>query len=115
MKQVRHRYSDFYDLNEKLHKEIAIPREKLPGKKVLKNSKFLEQRQHDLEVYLQTMGQLCKLQIPTVLVEFLDLHKYDVVFLLQKLALHLAHVSQATSWTFTILEVSKLSEFLKRT
>lgn len=106
IEQVRHRYSDFYDLNEKLHKEIAITKDLLPGKKVLKNNKFLGQRQLDLEKYLQTVGQLCKLQIPTDLVEFLDFHKYDVVFLLQKLALDLGEVKLSNTWTFTILEVS---------
>ncbi|XP_025030646.1 nischarin, partial [Python bivittatus] len=54
---VKHRYSDFYDLHEKLVLEKKIDKNILPPKKIIgKNSKSLvEKRQKELEVYLQTL------------------------------------------------------------
>lgn len=104
--QVQHRYKDFDELNEKLHKEIAIAKDLLPGKKIIKNSKFLEQRRLDLESYLQTVSHIVQHQIPLDFVEFLEFHRYDVVFLLQKLAMKLSRIVNDTKqFTFTILEV----------
>lgn len=64
------------------------------------------QRQQDLEKYLQTLAHMVQHQIPLVFVEFLDFHKYDVVFLLQKLAMDFSQkFNNNKTWTFTILEV----------
>lgn len=52
--------------------------------------------------------------IPLELVQFLDFHKYDIVFLLQKMALDLSRrkLDQRTS-SFTILELHAISERLR--
>lgn len=94
-------------MHEKLQQDIAIAKDLLPGKKILKDSKFLEQRRLDLEKYLQTVTSIVQ-QLPVMplkLVEFLDFHQFDVVFMLQKMALDLSRKSDEKSATFTILEV----------
>ncbi|KAK5889966.1 hypothetical protein CesoFtcFv8_013539 [Champsocephalus esox] len=52
---VKHRYSAFHDLHEKLTAEKKVARRLLPPKKMLgKNSESLvERRQKELELYLQ--------------------------------------------------------------
>lgn len=103
---VNHRFRDFTKLHERLQKDIAIAKDLLPEKKMIKNSRFLEQRRHDLEKYLQTvMTFVQQLVTPLELVEFLDFHKYDIVFLLQKMALDLSRKQGDKSAKFTILEV----------
>lgn len=103
---IIHRFRDFTNLHEILQKEIALAKDLLPGKKMIKNSKFLEQRRQDLEKYLQTvMNFVQQLVTPLQLVEFLDFHKYDTVFLLQKMALDLSRKQDNKYSTFTILEV----------
>ena len=102
---VTHRFRDFAILHEKLQKEIALSKDLLPGKKMIKNSKFLEQRRQDLEKYLQKVMTFVQQVTPLELVEFLDFHKYDIVFLLQKMAVDLSLKQGSKSATFTILEV----------
>lgn len=106
--QVCHRYRDFEKLHEKLQKETALAKDLLPGKKIIKNREFLETRQRDLEKYLQTVAKTVQHQVPLDFVEFLDFHKFDVNFLLQKLAMELSqrNSSDHKLWTFTILEVN---------
>lgn len=103
---VKHRFKSFHNLHVALQKELAIAKDLLPGKKLLKNGKFLEQRRQDLEKYLQTIITIVQqLVTPLQLVEFLDLNKYDIVFLLQKMAIELSWKQGDKSATFTILEV----------
>lgn len=105
--QINRRFRDFHELHEKLQKEIAISKDLLPGKKMIKTIKFLEQRQQDLEKYLQTVTSIIQQStMPLDLVQFLDFHKYDVVFLLQKMALDMSRNQFDKKATFTILEVS---------
>lgn len=87
----------------------AISKDLLPGKKIIKNSKFLEQRRVDLEKYLQAVIIIVQ-QLPVIpyeLVLFLDFHKYDIffVFLLQKMSKDLNRMQGDKVGTFTILEV----------
>lgn len=86
----------------------AISKDLLPGKKVIKNSKFLEQRRTDLEKYLQTIITIVQ-QLPVIpyeLIMFLDFYKYDIVFLLQKMSKDLVKMQGDKVGSFTILEVS---------
>ncbi|MED6248454.1 hypothetical protein ATANTOWER_000598 [Ataeniobius toweri] len=75
---VKHRYSDFYDLHEKLTAEKKVDRHLLPPKKILgKNSKSLvERRQKELALYLQTLLQQFPEATPTPLAYFLHFHLY---------------------------------------
>ncbi|KAK6473945.1 nischarin-like [Huso huso] len=77
---VKHRYSDFHDLHEKLTAEKKIDKNLLPPKKIIgKNSKSLvEKRQKELEVYLQTLLAKFPLAAPKVLSCFLNFHLYEI-------------------------------------
>lgn len=109
---VSRRYRDFHELNEKLI-NYSISKDLLPKKKVIgnTNSKFIEQRREDLQKYLQTIAHMMQKHMPIEFVEFLDFHKYDVIFLLQNLALDVFKngemylMNEKKKWTFTILEV----------
>ncbi|CRL08128.1 CLUMA_CG020988, isoform A [Clunio marinus] len=107
---VKHRFKDFYEIHEKLQKSIAIPKDLLPGKKLVKNLQLFQQRKTELEKYLQAIAQIAQLNFPLEFVEFLDFQKYDVIFLLQRLAkdiFKLGYIQK--SWTFTILEMHAIS------
>ncbi|NXP74041.1 NISCH protein, partial [Ramphastos sulfuratus] len=75
---VKHRYSDFHDLHEKLVSEKKIDKNLLPPKKIIgKNSKSLvEKRQKELEVYLQTLLIKFPVTAPKFLSHFLHFHLY---------------------------------------
>ncbi|XP_029455320.1 nischarin isoform X3 [Rhinatrema bivittatum] len=77
---VKHRYSDFHDLHEKLTGEKMIDKNLLPPKKIIgKNSKSLvEKRQKELEIYLQTLLAKFPTAAPKVLSYFLHFHLYEV-------------------------------------
>lgn len=98
-------------LHDKLQSSIAIDKDLLPGKKIIKNSKFLEQRRIDLEKYLRVVTSTVQ-QLPVMpleLVQFLDFHRYDVLCLLQNMALDLSWKPEQKAGKFTILEVSSIS------
>ncbi|KAM8930743.1 nischarin [Pelodytes ibericus] len=78
--KVKHRYSDFYELHEKLTLENNIDKNLLPPKKIIgKNSKSLvEKRQKDLEVYLQTLLTQFPVVVPRSLSHFLHFHLYEI-------------------------------------
>ncbi|XP_077134179.1 nischarin isoform X3 [Ranitomeya variabilis] len=90
---VKHRYSDFYDLHEKLTAENKIERNLLPPKKIIgKNSKSLvEKRQKDLEVYLQALLTTFPTSVPKVLSQFLHFHLYEIHGIAAVLAEELFH------------------------
>uniref|UniRef100_A0AAX7TYK0 PX domain-containing protein n=1 Tax=Astatotilapia calliptera TaxID=8154 RepID=A0AAX7TYK0_ASTCA len=90
---VKHRYSDFYDLHEKLTAEKKVDRRLLPPKKILgKNSKSLvERRQKELELYLQTLLQQFPQVTPTPLTNFLHFHLYEINGITAALAEELFH------------------------
>ncbi|XP_045435061.1 nischarin isoform X13 [Pipistrellus kuhlii] len=77
---VKHRYSDFHDLHEKLVAEKKIDKNLLPPKKIIgKNSRSLvEKREKDLEVYLQTLLATFPGVAPRVLAHFLHFQFYEV-------------------------------------
>ncbi|XP_011611872.2 nischarin [Takifugu rubripes] len=78
--RVKHRYSDFHDLHEKLKAEEKVDQGLLPPKKMLgKNSKSLvELRQKELELYLQTLLLQFTEAMPTLLAKFLHFHFYEI-------------------------------------
>nr|XP_040060658.1 nischarin isoform X5 [Gasterosteus aculeatus aculeatus] len=90
---VKHRYSDFHDLHEKLTAEKKVDRGLLPPKKMLgKNSKSLvERRQKELELYLQTLLLQFPHSSPTALASFLHFHLYEINGITAALAEELFH------------------------
>ncbi|KAM7421986.1 hypothetical protein PAMA_010187 [Pampus argenteus] len=90
---VKHRYSDFHDLHEKLTTEKKVDRRLLPPKKMLgKNSKSLvERRQKELELYLQTLLLQFPQATPTPLACFLHFHLYEINGITAALAEDLYH------------------------
>ncbi|KAM4021595.1 nischarin isoform 2-T2 [Anomaloglossus baeobatrachus] len=90
---VKHRYSDFYDLHEKLTSENKIEWSLLPPKKIIgKNSKSLvEKRQKDLEVYLQALLTKFPASAPKALSQFLHFHLYEIHGIAAVLAEELFH------------------------
>uniref|UniRef100_A0A671Q4T5 PX domain-containing protein n=1 Tax=Sinocyclocheilus anshuiensis TaxID=1608454 RepID=A0A671Q4T5_9TELE len=90
---VKHRYSDFHDLHEKLTVEKKIDKHLLPPKKIIgKNSKSLvEKRQKELEVYLQTLLSRFPASTPKVLSNFLLFHLYEISGIAAALAEELFH------------------------
>ncbi|GAB1600647.1 nischarin isoform X4 [Argonauta hians] len=85
---VRHRYSDFHDLHDKLVSTFKIDKGLLPPKKLFGNQSetFIKKRQNDLEVYLQTILFYLAQKIPPILAYFLDFNKYEIHGITQALA-----------------------------
>uniref|UniRef100_A0A8C0H7S9 Nischarin n=1 Tax=Chelonoidis abingdonii TaxID=106734 RepID=A0A8C0H7S9_CHEAB len=90
---VKHRYSDFHDLHEKLVSEKKIDKNLLPPKKIIgKNSKSLvEKREKELEVYLQTVLVKFPIAAPKLLSHFLHFHLYEINGITAALAEELFH------------------------
>ncbi|XP_058229787.1 nischarin isoform X3 [Hemibagrus wyckioides] len=90
---VKHRYSDFHELHEKLISEKKIDKHLLPPKKIIgKNSKTLvEKRQKELEVYLQTLLSRFPVAVPKVLSSFLHFQFYEINGIAATLAEDLFH------------------------
>ncbi|KAL4655830.1 nischarin isoform X1 [Arapaima gigas] len=90
---IKHRYSDFHDLHEKLTAEKKIDKNLLPPKKMIgKNSKSLvEKRQKELEVYLETLLVKFPFAAPKVLSCFLHFHLYEINGITAALAEELFH------------------------
>uniref|UniRef100_A0A674K8Z8 Nischarin n=1 Tax=Terrapene triunguis TaxID=2587831 RepID=A0A674K8Z8_9SAUR len=90
---VKHRYSDFHDLHEKLVSEKKIDKNLLPPKKIIgKNSKSLvEKREKELEVYLQMLLVKFPIAAPKLLSHFLHFHLYEINGITAALAEELFH------------------------
>ncbi|KAJ7994438.1 hypothetical protein DPEC_G00249270 [Dallia pectoralis] len=90
---IKHRYSDFHDLHEKLTAEKKVDKHLLPPKKIIgKNSKSLvEKRQKELEVYLQTLLVTFPVAAPKALSCFLHFHQYEITGITAALAEELFH------------------------
>ncbi|XP_032828205.1 nischarin isoform X2 [Petromyzon marinus] len=78
---VKHRYSAFHDLHERLVQQKQVERALLPPKRILgKNSRALvARRQRELEQYLQSLMEVRRgLPLPPALATFLHFHFYEV-------------------------------------
>lgn len=86
-----------------------------------KSSVFLEQRQKQLELYLQKVLTFLQLAMCREFVEFLDFNKYDIIYLLQDMAQKFFIQSASTTpnvqangfHEFTTLEMFAISSRLK--
>lgn len=117
---VKHRYSDFHDLHDKLVSTFKIDKSLLPPKKLFGNQSeaFIKKRQNDLEVYLQTILYYLAQKIPPVLAYFLDFHKYEIHGITQALAEDLYNRGELILQTkepfqMTTLHLYALTERLK--
>ncbi|XP_013139729.1 PREDICTED: nischarin [Papilio polytes] len=117
---VRHRYSDFDELHDKLVSDHGVAKELLPPKKVIRNKtpKFIEQRREGLNDYLKNVFNYLKLTMPYIFAHFLDFHIYDIFFLLQDLAKKLflegdKLLQNEKSHKFSPLELHAISERFK--
>lgn len=85
---VRHRYSDFHTLHEKLVQHFPtlgwslLPKKKLFG---TQTEQFVKKRQVELEIYLQSVIQSLP-HMPPAFTRFLDFHKYEVHGITETLA-----------------------------
>lgn len=112
---VLHRYNDFVELHDKLVSNHGVAKELLPPKKLIRNKtpEFVEQRKEALDVYLKNVFNYLKLTMPSEFAHFLDMHLYDIFFLLQDLAKSLflegdKMLQNGKSHKFTPLEVCVL-------
>ncbi|XP_067000731.2 nischarin [Anabrus simplex] len=119
--KVDHRYSDFVELHDKLVSDHGVSKDLLPPKKVIGNKEpaFIERRRAGLETYLSSIITLLRKTMPRDLALFLDFHVYDIIFLLQNLALYLFRegdslLQQSRHYYFTPLQLHAISERLKQ-
>ncbi|XP_071171413.1 nischarin-like isoform X2 [Mytilus edulis] len=85
---VKHRYSDFYELHEKLVSQCKIDKTLLPPKKLFgnQNETFIKKRQTELEIYLQTVLFYMTHKIAPPLAAFLEFHNYEIHGITQTMA-----------------------------
>lgn len=88
----------------------------LPPKKLIGNKceAFVEKRRLSLEVYLNAVYNYLKKAMPRELAVFLDLHVYDISFLLQSMALEFftegcTLLQNSKSYKFNPIQVSDVS------
>ncbi|XP_076179505.1 nischarin isoform X2 [Ptiloglossa arizonensis] len=115
------KYNDFVELHDKLVLEHCVEKDILPPKKLIGNKceAFVEKRRHSLEVYLNSVYYYLKKAMPRELAMFLDLHIYDIFFLLQSLALEFCTegsnlLQKSRSYTFNPMQLYAISERLKQ-
>ncbi|KAG7204404.1 hypothetical protein KM043_004848 [Ampulex compressa] len=118
---LKHRYNDFAELHEKLVSEHCVEKDILPPKKLIGNKceAFVEKRRLSLEIYLNAVYNYLKKAMPRELAVFLDLHVYDIFFLLQTMALEFftegdAMLQNSKSYTFNPVQLYAISERLKQ-
>lgn len=101
--KLKHRYNEFAELHEYLVSEHCVEKDILPPKKLIgnKSETFIEKRRIALESYLNAVYHYLKKTMPREFALFLDLHKYDIFFILQNMAL--TFFTQGAS----LLELSK--------
>ncbi|XP_026204279.1 nischarin isoform X1 [Anabas testudineus] len=107
---VKHRYSDFHELHEKLTAEKKVDKRLLPPKKMLgKNSKSLvERRQKELELYLQTLLLQFPQATPSPLAYFLNFHLYEINGITAALAEELFHKGEQLLQAGEVFSLSPL-------
>lgn len=118
---VKHRYNDFAELHEKLVTEHCVEKDILPPKKLIGNKceAFVEKRRLNLEVYLNAVYNYLKKAMPRELAVFLDLHMYDIFFLLQSMALEFftegeSLLQKSKNYKFHPIQLYAISERLKQ-
>nr|XP_003703254.1 PREDICTED: nischarin [Megachile rotundata] len=118
---VKHRYNDFAELHEKLVSDNYVKKDILPPKKLLGNKceAFVEKRRQSLELYLNEVYSYLKKAMPRELAVFLDMHIYDIFFLLQSLALEFfaegdSLLQKSKSYKFNPVQLYAISERLKQ-
>lgn len=87
---VARRYSEFHELHGRLVSDHGVSKDQLPPKKVLgsRAPEFVHNRRLALESYLQSVLKYLRITMPRIFIEFLDLHIYDIFFLLQNMSFH---------------------------
>ena len=85
---VKHRYSEFADLHEKLMQTHALPKDILPPKKIFGNQSpsFVNKRREELEMYLKNVLEFLQNVYPIELLEFLDFPNVEMEGILASLA-----------------------------
>lgn len=96
--------------------EHCVEKDILPPKKLIGNKceAFVEKRRLSLEIYLNAVYNYLKKAMPRELAVFLDLHVYDIYFLLQSMALEFftrgdALLQTSTSYKFNPIQVMELN------
>ncbi|KAL8594707.1 hypothetical protein ACOMHN_051653 [Nucella lapillus] len=117
---VKHRYSEFHELHEKLVSSHKVDKGLLPPKKLFGNQteSFVKRRQQDLQLYLQTVLNLLALHPPPALTAFLHFNLYEIHGITQTMAEDLynrgellLHSDQV--YRVTPLQLHSLTERLK--
>ncbi|XP_034245419.1 nischarin [Thrips palmi] len=119
--RVPHRYKDFVELHDKLVADHGVTKDLLPPKKVIGNRDpvFVEKRRSALEMYLASVLTFLLHTMPRELAIFLDFHKYDILFILQEMAVNFfengdEHLRSSKHYVFTPLQLHAISERLKQ-
>uniref|UniRef100_A0A1B6MMQ2 PX domain-containing protein n=1 Tax=Graphocephala atropunctata TaxID=36148 RepID=A0A1B6MMQ2_9HEMI len=119
--KVKHRYSDFVNLNDKLVIDHCVNKDILPPKKIIgkRDPVFVEKRRVGLENYLMSVITFLRETMPRTLAEFLDFHKYDILFLLQDMSSSFLRdgdsiLLQSKRYQFNPLQLHAISERLKQ-
>lgn len=117
---AKHRYSDFKDLHDKLTASYHVDKALLPPKKLFGNQSeaFVQQRQAELEHYLQTLVHQFSAGLPLSLAHFLDFPKYEVRTIVDDLAERLFRegeeiLSKDSRFSTTPLVLHSITERLK--
>lgn len=118
---VLHRYNDFVQLHEVLVTEHGVAKDLLPPKKVIGNKErsFIEKRRGGLENYLMMVVRYLQKTMPKELVVFLSFPEYDILFLLQNMAVQFflqgeSLLMRSRGHTFNTLQLYAISERLKQ-
>ncbi|OAD56010.1 Nischarin [Eufriesea mexicana] len=118
---VKHRYNEFSELHDKLVSENYVKKDILPPKKLIGNKceAFVEKRRLSLEVYLNEVYSYLKKAMPRELAVFLDMHTYDIFFLLQSMALKFFIegenlLQKSKTYKFNVIQLYAISERLKQ-
>jgi nischarin len=115
---VSKRYSTFAALHEHFVSKYCVEKDILPPKKLIGNKceVFVEKRRQSLEIYLNAIYNYLKKAMPRELALFLDLHKYDIYFLVQNMAFEFfvtgdTLLQSSTSHKFNPVQVIKTARF----
>ncbi|XP_075235258.1 nischarin [Lycorma delicatula] len=118
---VLQRYNGFLELHETLVSDHSVPKDMLPPKKLIgnKDPAFVEARRLGLQEYLSAVISFLQKRMPRELVLFLNLHLYDILFLLQDFSMYLFREGESLllasrKYEFCPLTLYAVSERLKQ-